>query len=61
MVENNENLVNNKQQPILLQNDKQVEVNPLLEYEKNKVIGLLHLYISEFPDKLKTYKGKNFH
>jgi hypothetical protein len=61
MVENNKNLVINKQQPIFLQNDKQVEVKPLLENERNKVIGLLHLYISEFPDKLKTYKGKNFH
>jgi hypothetical protein len=61
VVENNENLVN--KQPII-QNDIQVEVvrhdKPLLEHERNKLIGLLHLYISEFPDKLKTYKGKNF-
>jgi hypothetical protein len=25
------------------------------------LIGLLHLYIAEFPEKLKAYKGKNFY
>jgi flagellin-specific chaperone FliS len=36
-------------------------IKALSEPERNKLIGLLHLYISEFPDKLKLYKEKNFH
>jgi hypothetical protein len=67
VVENKENLVNaqhanefqnniQKQKVEVVRHDK-----PLLEPKRNKLIGLLHLYISEFPDKLKTYKGKNFH
>jgi hypothetical protein len=57
VVENKENLVN-AQPANEFQNNiqkKNVEVKPLLEHERNKVIGLLLLYISEFPDKLKSY------
>lgn len=30
------------------------------EYDKNKTIALLNLYIAEFPEKLSKYKNKNF-
>jgi hypothetical protein len=44
-----------------LEKDQNEPLKALSDYERNKIIGLLHLYIAEFPDKLKTYKGKNFH
>jgi hypothetical protein len=37
------------------------ETKSLTDQDRNKLIELLHLYIAEFPDKLKAYKGKNFH
>jgi hypothetical protein len=37
------------------------EKQQLSEHEKTKLIGLLHLYIAKFPEKLKSYKAKNFH
>jgi hypothetical protein len=46
---------------ILPQENAIVHNKELSEHERNKLIGLLHLYIAEFPEKLKEYKGKNFH
>jgi hypothetical protein len=37
------------------------ETKELNEHKTTKLIGLLHLYIAEFPDKLKSYKTKNFY
>jgi hypothetical protein len=37
------------------------EKQELNEHEKTKLIGLLHFYIAEFPEKLQSYKAKNFH
>lgn len=50
-----------KQLEPLLEHKQEVETKPLTESEKTKLIGLLHLYIAEFPDKLNKYKGKNFY
>jgi hypothetical protein len=64
IVENKENLVHeqptNEFHKQVKKEQKAVNSKELSESERNKLIGLLHLYISEFPDKLKTYKGKNF-
>jgi hypothetical protein len=65
MAENKENSVNkqptNEFHKHFEREQKEVIGKVLSESERNKLIGLLHLYISEFPDKLKTYKGKIFH
>jgi hypothetical protein len=63
VVENKENLVNaHPKNEFYQHHEKDQEImKALSDSERNKVIGLLHLYISEFPEKLKTYKGKNFH
>jgi hypothetical protein len=48
--------------PLSLSQTKDVTfTKQLTEHERDKLIGLLHLYIVEFPDKLKSYKIKNLH
>jgi hypothetical protein len=63
VVENKENLVNaHPKNEFYKHHEKDREImKALSESERNKVIGLLYLYISEFPEKLNTYKNKNFH
>jgi hypothetical protein len=54
-----------KQQNIIpiktISSENEDQTTKLSDHKRNKLIGLLYLYIAEFPDKLKAYKSKNFH